>query len=195
MHFLWVYFLCVSRYICFFQFSINWIELLKFSWYLKTFLVKKVKKCNFAFCWYIYIYMVTLCSKSEASALKWQPGHCTWLLAGPDIFQKDIKNAIDPNQSQICPSWLTSEICNPSFSISLLQECLAKMFTIQVIFLLVCHCNVTGLKQKSPTLFLVFYKSLSHATSVTSKCSWDITIQVNVDLASEASFSKNIVKK
>lgn len=48
--------------------------------------------------------MVILGSKSETSGVKWQPGHCTWLLAGPGICQKDVKDAIDPNQSQTFPS-------------------------------------------------------------------------------------------
>lgn len=66
---------------------------------------------------------------------------------------------------------------------------------VQVIFRLVCHGNVTGLKQKSPTLFLVFDDSLSDMASEASECSWDTTVQVNVDLACEASFRKNIIKK
>ena len=69
------------------------------------------------------------------------------------------------------------------------------MFSIQVIFLVVCYGNVTGLKQKHPTSFLIADDSLSDMTSEASECSWDTAAQVSVDIASEASFRKNTVKK
>ena len=69
------------------------------------------------------------------------------------------------------------------------------MFSIQVIFHVVCYSNVTGLKQEHPTPFLIVDDNLSDMTSETSQCSWDTAAQVNVDLASEASFRKSTVKK
>lgn len=69
------------------------------------------------------------------------------------------------------------------------------MFSIQVIFLVVCYSSVTGLNQKHSTPFLIVDDGLSDMTSETCESSWDTAVQVKVDLASEASFRKNTVKK
>lgn len=69
------------------------------------------------------------------------------------------------------------------------------MFSIQVIFLVVSYGNVTVLKQKHPTPFLIVDDSLSDMTSEICECCWDTAAQVNVDVASGASFRKNTFKK
>lgn len=48
---------------------------------------------------------------------------------------------------------------------------------------------------RNTTPFLIVDDGLSDMTSETYESSWDTTAQVKVDLASEASFRKNTVKK
>lgn len=100
-----------------------------------------------------------------------------------------MQDAVDP-KIQVFPAWLTSEVYSLSFSVSSLQLNFTKAFSIQIIFLVFCDGNVTRLKWKHSTPFLIVHGSLLDTTSETSECSGDTAAQVNADFASEASFRK-----